>query len=128
MKHVRRISLILLLLLALAIGAIPFLLGSRSNYPVVHNSTPHELRDVELLLLQSTTGRTVVSQKVASILPGSSVRFRHREQDLKASLTFTHAGKTQTFHQPYVDFWTGESWVFNIRPDGTVSTGYWLKP
>ena len=26
--------------------------------------------------------------------------------------------------EDYIDLWTGEGWVFDIQPDGTVASGY----
>jgi len=114
---------VFVLALTLLIGVAYFYLRA-SNRAFVQNCCPSNLRDIELVLRDATTGAEFVRRRIACLHPGQSALLRHRHNDLRAALRFNLAGHTYVYAQHYIDLWTGEGWIFAIQPDGRVLTGY----
>jgi hypothetical protein len=96
---------------------------SSRNRAVVLNSTGSEVTDVDLLLSEFG-GKATVSKKAASLASGKRLAVRHGMNDLRVVLRFTTGGTPHEHTEEYVDLWTGQGWVLDIQPDGTVKSGY----
>jgi hypothetical protein len=72
----------------------------------------------------SYPGKPTTSFSRAVLLPGESWMVRHGYHDSRVALRFSSGGATRSFVAPYVDLWTGEGWVLEIQPDGSVKQGY----
>ena len=49
---------------------------------------------------------------------------RHRFHHPRGALAFTLRGSKRETKRFSLDLWTGEGWIFEIQPDGSVKEGY----
>jgi hypothetical protein len=126
MRDLRRFMIVaLLLLIAAAIGCgVWFLAASSRMKVVVRNGGESEIRNVHLVL-RDLDGVWMIEREAAILAPGEEIVIGHRQTDLRAESTFTNATGRECVHREgYIDLWTGEGWLIEIQPDGTVKSGY----
>jgi hypothetical protein len=95
----------------------------RYNRALIRNSSGVQVRDV-VLVLREYDGEWSLQRRAATLNPGESITIRHGKNDLKAHLQYVIRGREHEHTEKYIDLWTGEGWVFDIQPDGTVVSGY----
>ena len=118
---------LLTLLVALTLACVGFALLQLTlnpNSTEVRNSSGVPIDDVRLELSYTDyyTGHRFIERGV-SLQAGESTVLWHSMNDSFAELRFT-LGETQHQHEAYLDLWTGQRWLFDIQPDGTVKEGY----
>jgi len=105
-----------------ALGA--FLLWARApNSTILRNSSGAEITNAHLSV-QSLDGTKTLSKKAEKIGAGESLVLRHSLTDSRATVSFRLEGKQHRYARNYVDLWTGEGWILEIMPDGSVQSGY----
>ena len=93
------------------------------NRVVVRNSAGTEISGITLVLDQ-VGGEKSLEESVSNLRPAEKLTLRHDMNDLSVNLRYT-VGETAHEHcEEYVDLWSGETWLLDIRPDGTVRAGY----
>jgi hypothetical protein len=94
-----------------------------ANRLVVRNSSGVDVKDVTLSV-QDLDGKWHASKSATLLKPGASLVIRHSKNDTRAELAYTINGTSRVYKQNYIDLWTGEEWLFDIQPDGSVQSGY----
>ena len=114
-----------LLLMTAAIGtamAVSYRAATPNRF-TIRNSAGAPLSNIRLVL-NSTTGGTVIARDIPRLAPGEWVTFRHGLNDSSATIWFVLEGAPHTYRAWYVDLWRGEGWLFDIRPGGHVRSWY----
>lgn len=88
---------------------------------VVRNSTPHRLAIVEAVLEYPGGGTT--TERFGDLGPGEERAFSPAANDFRVRLLFVLGGREYVHHDT-VDLWRGETYLFDIQPNGSVVTGY----
>jgi hypothetical protein len=99
--------------------------GRWSNRIVIRNYSDVEVRNIRIIL--AYTGSAPLTRSVASLPSGQAHVVHHHFHDSRASLEFEWGTQSKSLEVPYIDLWTGEGWVFEIQPDGSVKQGYDYK-
>ena len=111
-------ALYLLYCLAVAIG---FSLARGPTQVAVRNRTGEILEKVQIVLDNWDNAPTVES--IGRLEPGEERITRPEKLDFSARLSFVLGGR-ELRHQKSVDLWNGETYAFEVQPDGTVRSGY----
>src|SRR4029453_16517487 len=99
--------------------------GRRSNRIVIRNYSGVEVRNIRVVL--AYPGSEPFARSLASLRSGQAHVIHHHFNDSRASLEFEWGTQSKSLEVPYIDLWTGEGWVFEIQPDGSVKQGYDYK-
>jgi len=120
-KRVTLVAGVLIVVAVLALVADKTIV--RPNRLIVRNSSGKALDDVHLNI-RSKNGHQAIQRDVLSLEPGCNVVVRHGMNDSSLDMVFSKSGKEYKHSEPYIDLWTGEGWVIEVQPDGTVTSGY----
>ncbi len=116
-------------LLGLArLGIHVHLVGVRDRMRViVRNATGAPLSAVTFVA--STSGNAAPPDRLTAALlaPGAELSFRPRTNELSVAGTCVAGGMQMALSSGYIDLWTGESRLLEIRPDGTL-VGSYVRP
>jgi len=104
------------------VGTYAILWKRPLNSILVRNMSGSVLEDVTVRL--SWNDELILEERIPSIAPGESHRIPHRFNDSRGELTFVVQGERHSFASEYIDLWTGETWVFEVRPGHTVADGH----
>ena|GEM_PF-6822694 len=88
---------------------------------VIRNGTDTMLADVKIVLYDA--GSKSSTTKILEQLKPGEERAIRVGTDTSVSISFVLDG-TNHGHKEYVDLWTGETYAFEIQPDGSVRSGY----
>ena len=110
---------------ACVLAAIGVFLGwlESPNRTILRNSSGAEITNVSLSV-HSLDGAVTVSREVKRIGPDESLVLRHGLNDPRVKVSFRLRGKGHEYAENYVDLWTGEGWVLDVFPDGSIHSGY----
>lgn len=89
------------------------------NRTILRNSSGKDITDVHLLV-QSLDDADEASAEAARIATGETLVIRHGMNDSRISLTFRLAESPRDYNEPYVELRTGEAWLMEVFPDGSV--------
>lgn len=93
------------------------------NRLIVRNSSGVDVKDVTLSV-EDLGGKWHASKSATLLKPGASLIIRHSKNDTTAKLAYTINGTSRVYEQKYIDLWTGEGWLFDIQPDGSIRGTY----
>ena len=88
---------------------------------VIRNGTDTMLADVKIVLYDA--GSKSSTTKILEQLKPGEERAIRVGTDTSVSISFV-LDDTKHGHKEYVDLWTGETYAFEIQPDGSVRSGY----
>jgi hypothetical protein len=88
---------------------------------VIRNGTDTTLADVEIVL-DDINSKSSTTRILGQLAPGEKRAIRVGT-DTFVRISFVLDG-TKHVHKEYVDLWVGETYAFEIQPDGSVSSGY----
>lgn len=114
---------VVLLLMILALLTTPLLFLSRSAETSValRNRGTETIESVWMVL--DYHGIEGTEQRWDELGAGEERAIRPKKKDLTVSLSYVLNGRKHT-HEEGVDLWTGETFAFEVQPDGTVRSGY----
>jgi hypothetical protein len=92
-----------------------------ANRFIIRNASGVDLDNVKLTIGYGSDNK---SWTMPRLMAGSSETMIHEFNDLSAGLTFEIDGAERRFDNGHIDLWTGEGWVFEIQPDGSVKEEY----
>jgi hypothetical protein len=114
------ISLVVGILVVAGVVAFALFFLTRNSIVVVNESgQPLHNVTVDYEIYGQPEQFRVLEQKL--LQPGEEMAHSHRYNDLTVTLSFTLKGK-EMHHTQFVDLWTGETYVFRVQPDGTVTS------
>ncbi|KAF0241921.1 MAG: hypothetical protein FD180_4211 [Planctomycetota bacterium] len=93
------------------------------NALVVRNSSGKLLQDIRVVILEKDGGDRV-ERDFGVLGPADSILVRHGMNDSSVEVTFTISGQEFRHKEGYVDLWTGETWVVDVKSGGTTVSGY----
>jgi hypothetical protein len=86
---------------------------------VVINRSGQPANDVSLAV-SDLSGQAIGTAMAANLAEGQSLAAGHDLKTVQMSLTFTLAGKSHEYSNPYLDFSSGTRWTFEIQPEGAI--------
>jgi len=117
--------LVLLAVLVLLLAGAGYLAAVRHFFGrtqiVVRNRTAKTLSGVEVRLDYCDAGSR--TERWEEFSPGEQRTIRPQRFDLRVRLDFVLAARRHV-HEEGVDLWSGETYAFEIQPDGSVRSGY----
>ena len=87
----------------------------------VRNATAGTLTNVNVAVTYSGNAAPPHGVARASLAPGEALSFHPRTNDVNVVVTF---GPPAATLGAVIDLWTGESYLLEIRPDGTLQGDY----
>ena len=116
------VAVVVLALALVAYKMLPLVFFSLAKTQIViRNGADTTLIDVEIVL-DDVGNKTSTTKNLAQLRPGEERALR-AGQDTSVRITFVLDGARHV-HKEFVDLWTGETYAFEIQPDGSVSSGY----
>ena len=93
------------------------------NSIIISNVAQHSLEDVSLVV-RSTGGEEIVRKHYDILEPSNSVATGFFGRDIEVQLCYSYNNQPQRCFDEFVDLWTGETWIVEVKSDGQVQTGY----
>ena len=100
-----------------------FLWMKSPHRTILRNFSGDEITNV-CLSVQNLDGTKSISRNAERIGEGESLVLRHGLNDSRVKVSFCRAGNEHTYAEDYVDLWTGEGWLLDVTPDGSIQSGY----
>ena len=95
--------------------------GLHPTRVAVRNQSAGTVSSLELTLKYVTGGST--TRRIDALAPGRELAVEPDKLDIWVTLSFALDGAIYT-HEATVDLWTGETYAFEIQPDGSISSGH----
>jgi len=115
-------AVVVLVLALVAYKMLPFVFFALAKTQIViRNGTDTTLADVEIVL-DDSNGKGTTTRIIEQLKPGEERALR-AGTDTSVRISFVLAG-TRHVHKESVDLFRGETYAFEIQPDGSVSSGH----
>ena len=119
------LGVIVAAVMILGVGAAVYMLRDRlfgePTQVVIRNASGNTMSLAELVMKHPDGA--VTSERFGDLPPGEQRAFDTLGLDFTARLTFVMGGR-EYVHEDTVDLWRGETFVFEIQPDGSVQAGH----
>ena len=119
----RSAVMVAVVVVLLAAAAVFLFRAHAPNRTIVHNASGTALENIRIEV-EARDGSRQLVEKTDRLEDGDSFVLHHDMNDSRVTLTCSFGATHLEYTENYVDLWTGEGWVLEVRPDGTVQSGY----